>query len=639
MNRVALILFGLFLVSCESAVERRAESCEGCHRPAGDGIEEAHLRFALRCTDCHGGNAEDTTLAAHVPGMSRAELELLGRADIDAMSPDLLRFLAPTHPNVVRNSCGSSSPQSGAGAGCHQALIGTLSAAQHSTLAGIVAPLRFEKGLQPFRPPNSAVVDTVNPAFVASTAPRFTYGSLNPLAAADLSGMPTALDYAAVVFNKSCTTCHLGGPQRSRDTQRSPQGSYRSVGCAACHMAYAEDGLSQSDDPTGDPTRVGRPIVHELVRSPSTDTCTTCHQQSSFIGPTFRGIRPADNDEPEAAVLNQNPLLGRPAGFWVLDDDGGMPGDDTPPDAHFTAGLQCADCHIATDAHGDGNIWPSQSLEVGMRCESCHGELGQAAGDEDGAFVTSKGAAISRLSRSANGALVLVDIKGESHDVPELDTVASEAHNAEDHGNLTCAACHATWKVDTLRLNQLLDTRERSLDPITGAETLGTVRESYNDVTTTQLFLGQHPDGRIGPLYAEHTVLDVVVPCDIQTSSCTIDLMSPQPGRLVVDNFVGLTSEGRPGLSFRPVTPHTIQAEARPCRSCHPAADGSNTAEVNAVYGQGVGRPTLVDSRGVTLDLTRFVDSAGTSTVALGHLLLRPVENDAVQRALNVTVE
>ena len=54
-------------------------------------------------------------------------------------------------------------------------------------------------------------------------------------------------------------------------------GDYRGEGCAACHVSYAEDGLSESRDrsiPRGEP---GHARTHTMVRNPETQTCTTCH--------------------------------------------------------------------------------------------------------------------------------------------------------------------------------------------------------------------------------------------------------------------------------------------------------------------------------------------------------------------------
>ena len=67
-------------------------------------------------------------------------------------------------------------------------------------------------------------------------------------------------------------------------------GDYRGEGCSACHVPYADDGLSQSRDPTIDHFEPGHPKEHRMVRFPDTATCTRCHYGDASIGLHFRGL-------------------------------------------------------------------------------------------------------------------------------------------------------------------------------------------------------------------------------------------------------------------------------------------------------------------------------------------------------------
>ena len=82
-------------------------------------------------------------------------------------------------------------------------------------------------------------------------------------------------------------------------------GDYRSSGCTACHVVYANDrqplhsgsyaqygntGLSQSGDPTIPKNEKGHPLQHQFTRAVPTSQCMSCHmhQPNSFLN-TYLG--------------------------------------------------------------------------------------------------------------------------------------------------------------------------------------------------------------------------------------------------------------------------------------------------------------------------------------------------------------
>ena len=79
-------------------------------------------------------------------------------------------------------------------------------------------------------------------------------------------------------------------------------GDYRSSGCSACHVVYANDrsptnsgwwskyghqGLSFSEDPTIPKNERGHPIMHQFTRSIPSSQCMNCHmhQGNLFVNP------------------------------------------------------------------------------------------------------------------------------------------------------------------------------------------------------------------------------------------------------------------------------------------------------------------------------------------------------------------
>jgi hypothetical protein len=129
-------------------------------------------------------------------------------------------------------------------------------------------------------------------------------------------------------------------------------GDYRSSGCAACHVVYANDrqpqhsltyaqygneGRSVSVDPTISKTESGHPLRHEFTRSIPSSQCMNCHMHqpnvfvNSFYGYTMwdyesdaPSMWPEKQKYPTAAeirkVLDRNPEGAAPRGKWADPD-------------------------------------------------------------------------------------------------------------------------------------------------------------------------------------------------------------------------------------------------------------------------------------------------------------------------------
>jgi hypothetical protein len=126
-------------------------------------------------------------------------------------------------------------------------------------------------------------------------------------------------------------------------------GDYRSSGCSACHVVYANDrdprhagpyavfghdGDTQTADPTIPRTEPGHPLAHRFTRSIPTSQCMTCHMHqpnmflNSMLGYTMWDYEsdaplmwPKEQRFPSAAemrrVLDRNPEGAAPRGNWA----------------------------------------------------------------------------------------------------------------------------------------------------------------------------------------------------------------------------------------------------------------------------------------------------------------------------------
>jgi hypothetical protein len=216
-------------------------------------------------------------------------------------------------------------------------------------------------------------------------------------------------------------------------------GEYRSSGCSACHVLYANDdsaaggpaayaghdGASASNDPTIAKGERGHPIQHRLTRAIPTSQCLTCHihQGSGALG-NYIGVEWWDGETDGEAFYGKdgeakwgeelhdvheqaNPsakhtqFTPQHRSGWsfrkiyrkdvegrLLDKDGNVIPADDPEwakkavhmvDAHFEAGMHCIDCHTEQDVHGDGKLYGEMIDAVEIACTDCHGTIAQRA--------------------------------------------------------------------------------------------------------------------------------------------------------------------------------------------------------------------------------------------------------------------
>lgn len=413
--------------------------CHGLASADGKpGVENAHAWSPLSCTDCHGGKGEDaanpsrqlTRDEAHVampkemadqgstslPSRSLYASAYLGRAGVEKMQGGLewIRFMNPTDLRIVDNTCSK--------AGCHGGMGETVRRSTMSTLTGKYDAMLEIAGLP--RDPGLAAklgdsayakhlatygaINVTDPDWDPAKSPPGSVPGLVALVTKDREtqkpfGTFTEHDMMSETMNKLCGDCHL-----NNNGSNNKYGNFRSAGCAACHMPYDFSGQSKSGDPNirkEEPRYPAaykqitypekpHPVRHQLQRTMTANDCLQCHTGSNRTVLQYMGIRTDDNRDLTRAkaagvnvpfryaklIDNQHDPEARIHGFTQdqlieyedLDGDGQ---DDTPPDVHYTAGLECIDCHVSAEMHGDGKIYSRQSQETKVRCVHCHGNL------------------------------------------------------------------------------------------------------------------------------------------------------------------------------------------------------------------------------------------------------------------------
>ena len=384
--------------------------CRSCHLTTDETTMHASPAVVLGCTDCHGGDAS-AVLPRDAERGSAAYEAALGRAHVAPLfpeswhwpssrlpersytllnreSPELVRFVNPGDLRVAREACGA----------CHAPIVDAVERSLMATTAMFWGGAAYNNGVLPFkrsvlgeaytRDGQPAAIpglpgdgepdarakgrlarldplpawETVAPAdnfrvferggrFIDSLFPEV--GLPNPLeepGRPDIRqskrGPATGSRISVPVLNLHKT--RLNDPALWFLGTADQPGDYRSSGCTACHVLYANDrdevhagpiarfgheGRTQTVDPTIAKDESGHPLRHAFTRAIPTSQCMVCHMHqpnmflNSYIGYTMWDYEadaplmwPAEQREPSGrelhAALERNPEGAVVRGKW-----------------------------------------------------------------------------------------------------------------------------------------------------------------------------------------------------------------------------------------------------------------------------------------------------------------------------------
>ncbi|HVS33753.1 MAG TPA: hypothetical protein VMS98_20120 [Thermoanaerobaculia bacterium] len=342
----------------QAQADEKSSGCLSCH----EGIEPMHASAAVKlgCTDCHGGNAgvmasriddEDAKNRAHILPRNK-EIWKTSRNPVGTYtallkeSAEFVKFMNPGDLRVSKETCGD----------CHPQQVAAVPRSTMSTAAVFWAAVSYANGLiskkpgllgesynregnpQILRPAVPPTPEQIAKGALPLVVPlprweifqpgeyfrAFERGGLlnntippevgnpNPLLG-DEAGKPdirvsnrgrgTGSRVSPGLINLQKT--RLNDPHLSFLGTNEHPGDYRSSGCTACHVVYANDrdplhsgqwakyghvGLSQTGDKTIPKDEKGHPIKHQFTRAVPTSQCMSCHmhQPNSFVN-TYLG--------------------------------------------------------------------------------------------------------------------------------------------------------------------------------------------------------------------------------------------------------------------------------------------------------------------------------------------------------------
>jgi len=457
----------------ESA-KRKSVGCLECHKGIDTLSMHASPNVVLGCTDCHGGNATPglTMRKAHVEPRNKVFWESSANPSDSTVLlnhewPEFVQFVNPGDLRVAEKTCGT----------CHASEVSRTGHSMMRHGAMLWGAALYNNGAFPLKNyrygqaygPTGEPLRLLNPyvptpeetrtngvlAFI-DPLPRFVLGQPSnilrifekggdkqlqlgvpitteppgkPLRRLSERGLGTLNRIDPVFLNLQKTRLH--DPLLDFMGSNNHPGDYRSSGCSACHVVYANDrspthsaywskygnqGLSFSGDASIPKNEKGHPIKHQFTRAIPTAQCMNCHmhQGNLFVNP-FLGyiwwdqesdgefMYPAKQKNPteaeRLASLRNNPEEAASRGLWGDNDFLEKTAELNPKLKH----TQFADYHghgwvfravFKKDRKGNlqdlhDNIIPHDDpekfgkaihlkdihLERGMQCVDCHFDM------------------------------------------------------------------------------------------------------------------------------------------------------------------------------------------------------------------------------------------------------------------------
>ena len=462
----------------EATAERERASSEGC-LSCHTGIESTNMHGRnVWKIGCAGGNPDVAWTGGAVERPWPADYEKVMRsAHVQPAFPEewdgsrnpertyallnrerleYVRFVNPGDLRVAPQTCGAS--------GCHPDITARVMTSMMTHSAMVMGSGTYNNGVLPwknyvigeFYMPNgeAAVAKTTPPPTEAEKArgvreqlipvPRYNTSQPGNIFRAAERGLPAQrglgtaarVDFAHFVLHKT----RLNDPYVWFLGTNDYGGEFRSSGCSACHVLYAnsEDPmmsahaaphgfLGETAADNGDPTipkgERGHPIRHQFTTRIPTSQCLTCHNhQGSGAIDNYAGLMWWDGESDGEKMYHADGRLKQGEDLhhvhveanqtakhtqftsqhrsgWsfrkvykrnfegqLVGKDGKLIDWEDPDwaakavhlaDHHYEVGMHCIDCHTEQDVHGDGKLYGEMINAVEIYCTDCHGTIAE----------------------------------------------------------------------------------------------------------------------------------------------------------------------------------------------------------------------------------------------------------------------
>ncbi|HIG72941.1 MAG TPA: hypothetical protein EYQ46_23335, partial [Myxococcales bacterium] len=364
--------------------------------------------------------------------------------------------------------------------------------------------------------------------------------------------------------------------------------------------------------------------IHEVLeRNPEEASYKGKWADVEFTAEVWKDINPLAKDTQFADYhghgWNFRAVYQRSRDGTLLDAAGQSIPDDLPTkekferavhmrDIHAEIGMQCADCHFADDAHGNGELHGEVAAEVNIRCRDCHGTPDYYADLlTSGPASPEGGRDISRLKNADNrdrfewrggklyqrlilpphkefqvsqvrdsvtpgnpeynekAARAKLMAKGDGTDWGTAVDKASRAHGDDD---LACFSCHSSWVTSCAGCHLSIQANWKTETHKYDAKVSRNFATYNPQVARDQMFqLGKHgtvKDGIIAPIRS--------------SSGLVLSSTDANRNRVYIQQQP-TSSAGYSAQAFAPHFPHTVRkTETKTCSDCHLSKQNDNNA-------------------------------------------------------------
>jgi hypothetical protein len=359
------------------------------------------------------------------------------------------------------------------------------------------------------------------------------------------------------LYRKFCARCHVA---RHQDPIN---GSGNPAGCAACHFPYETQATYRGGDPT---IRGKKPhgTTHTMHTLPTLQSCAQCHHRSGRTALSYQGLMDGNNGMVPTRNGQPGPLKGSDARNFTA----------ITPDIHYSAGMDCIDCHTSREIMGEGYASANMHGQLEVACEDCHGSAAKpplyraiVRENEDPVresrsypvqmrpgmemILTSKGRPFSNVFHVDGN--VLVQVKQSGKLLRSKIITGTPEHTVVGHGRLTCTACHSRTVVQCYGCHTQYDKGGTQTDFIKGVATKGQFTETEDYRTLYPFPLALNQKGRISPV----------------TPGCqTFVTVVEEDGSISKESAIALY-KGKRQLRFAPFHGHNTGKQAVGCAECH----------------------------------------------------------------------
>ncbi len=429
------------------------------------------------------------------------------------------------------------------------------------------------------------------------------------------------------LYRKACSRCHIG--TANGDSYAAAHAS----GCAACHFPWNDTATYEGGDKNMK-GKAGHSANHAMSPLPDTQVCSRCHNRSGRIALSYQGLYDGNNGLVPTKAGEAGPEMASGARNLT----------HIAADVHFSAGMECIDCHTSRDVMGDGFAYRNMYLQTEVTCEDCHGSAKEVpryreiSRENDEALresrsykqpvqygmrmiQTSKGRNYSNVFYKDNSIWLQGKRSGKLHRSKVI--TGTPEHTVVGHGRLECYACHSRTSVQCYGCHTRYDKSKKGMDFIKSEETPGAFSETedYRMIYPFPLALNQR--GRISPV----------------TPGCqTFVTVAEADGSLSKAEYVA-RFKGKQQLRFAPFYSHNTGKTALGCVECHgnPAflGFGQHIVEQNNI------KSTLICERSDSKPLDGFLTMADGRVNAYSAITrenARPLNGAEVKRALSVNL-